>query len=185
MKAELISIGDELLIGQVVNTNASWMAGELNKAGISVVQITAISDQREAIINALDEASKRAGIILMTGGLGPTKDDITKRVLAEYFETSLIFHEASFQQVQDLFRVRNYQVTPVNKRQAEIPENCEPLHNSQGTAPGMWFEKDDKVFVSMPGVPFEMKSLMSDHVIPRLLKKFELGSIYHKTIMMV
>lgn len=183
MKAELISIGDELLIGQVVNTNASWMAGELNKAGISVVQITAISDRREAITNALDEASQRADVVLMTGGLGPTKDDITKQVLADYFGSKLVFHEASFQQVKELFKVRNYEVTAVNRRQAEIPDNCIPLHNIHGTAPGMWFEVNNIVFVSMPGVPFEMKSLMTDHIIPRLRKKFNLGAIYHKTIM--
>ena len=183
MKAELISIGDELLIGQVVNTNASWMAVELNKIGIRVVQITAISDTREAITKTLDEASGRADVILMTGGLGPTKDDITKHVLAEYFDSELIFHEPSFQQIKDLFHVRNYQISEVNKRQADIPDKCIPLFNAHGTAPGMWFEKEGKIYVSMPGVPYEMKSLITDHVIPRLQEYFHLGTIFHKTIM--
>ena len=183
INAEIISIGDELLIGQVVNTNASWMAAILNKSGIQVKHIVSISDSEDAIREALDTASQRANIILMTGGLGPTKDDITKHVLADYFGSKLIFHEATFEQVKQLFRVRNYEVTPVNRRQAEIPENCIPLHNQHGTAPGMWFEKDDKVYVSMPGVPFEMKGLMADHVIPKLISRFSLPHIYHKTIM--
>ena len=183
MKAEIISIGDELLIGQVVNTNASWMASALNKAGIGVVHIEAISDERDAIRDALDHASKRADIILMTGGLGPTKDDITKHVLAEYFDSKLIFHEPSFRQVEQLFKVRNYKLTEVNRRQAEIPDKCIPLQNINGTAPGMWFEKNGKVYVSMPGVPFEMRALMTDHVIPRLMERFKLGHIFHKTIM--
>jgi nicotinamide-nucleotide amidase len=183
MNAEIISIGDELLIGQVVNTNASWMAAELNKAGIRVIHIEAISDTKESIVNALDHASTRSDIILMTGGLGPTKDDITKQVLADYFDSKLVFHEPSYRQVEQLFKARNYKVSPVNRKQAEIPDNCIPLLNIHGTAPGMWFEKNNKVYVSMPGVPFEMKTLMSEQIIPRLLKKFSLGHIYHKTVM--
>lgn len=183
MNAEIISIGDELLIGQVVNTNASWMAAEINKAGIRVGHISSISDNEDDICNALDEASGRADVVLITGGLGPTKDDITKHVLAKYFDSKLVFHEPSFEQVKQLFKVRNYEVTPINRKQAEIPANCIPLHNEHGTAPGMWFEKDEKVFVSMPGVPFEMKALMSHHILPRLREKFRLGFIYHKTIM--
>ncbi len=183
MKAEIISIGDELLIGQVVNTNASWMAAELNKAGINVVHIAAVSDEKIAITNALDDASMRADIILLTGGLGPTKDDITKHTLAEYFGVGFVFHESTFQHVKSLFDARNYKLTPVNKKQAEIPENCTPLKNRNGTAPGMWFEKNNKVFVSMPGVPFEMRPLLSEQVIPRLQEKFKLEHIFHKTIM--
>ncbi len=183
MKVEIISIGDELLIGQVVNTNASWMAEELNKAGLAVVHIEAISDDSESIKNALDHAYLRADIILMTGGLGPTKDDITKSVLAEYFNSKLVFHEPSFRQVEQLFKVRNYKVTDVNRRQAEIPDKCIPLHNKNGTAPGMWFEEKGKVYVSMPGVPFEMHALMTYQIIPRLMNQFHLGHIFHKTIM--
>ena len=183
MKAELISIGDELLIGQVVNTNASWMAVELNKIGIRVVQITAISDEKSAIFNALDEAFYRADIVIMTGGLGPTRDDITKHTLADYFGSKLVFHEPSFQQVKNLFKARNYPLTEVNRRQAEVPDNCIPLHNAYGTAPGMWFEKEGRVYVSMPGVPYEMKGLMTDHVLPRIIRNFSLPHIFHKTIM--
>jgi len=183
MTAEIISIGDELLIGQVVNTNASWMAAELNKSGIRVGQVSMISDDKKAINDALNEAGERADVILITGGLGPTKDDITKQVLADYFGAKLIFHEPSFEQVKKLFKARNYEVTPINRKQAEIPDNCTPLLNKHGTAPGMWFEKEGKVYVSMPGVPFEMKTLMTGQIIPRLQEKFNPGFIYHKTIM--
>lgn len=183
MKAEIISIGDELLIGQVVNTNASWMASELNKAGINVVHIAAVSDEKIAITNALDQASVRADIVLLTGGLGPTKDDITKHTLADYFGAGFVFHEPTFQHIKSLFEARSYMLTPVNKQQAEIPDNCTPLFNCNGTAPGMWFEKRGKVFVSMPGVPFEMRLLVSEQVIPRLREKFQLEHIFHKTIM--
>jgi nicotinamide-nucleotide amidase len=183
MTAEIISIGDELLIGQVVNTNASWMAEELNKAGIKVSEITMIGDDAKAIHDALNKAESEADVILITGGLGPTKDDITKQVLADYFGARLIFHEPTFRQIEQLFKARNYKLTPINRKQAEVPDNCIPLHNKNGTAPGMWFEKGKKVFVSMPGVPFEMKTLMTEQIIPALRKKFKLGFIYHKTIM--
>ena len=183
MKAEIISIGDELLIGQVVNTNASWMAQELNKAGINVVQISSVSDEGEHIKLSIKEASGRADIILMTGGLGPTKDDITKKVLMEYFGSKLIFHQATFEHIQKLFAARNYPVTEVNRQQADIPDNCIPLPNRVGTAVGMWFEESGKVFVSMPGVPFEMKTLMTEQVIPKLKTKFKTPHIIHKTIM--
>ncbi len=181
--AEIISIGDELLIGQVVNTNASWMAAELNKNGINVIQISSVSDDGMHIRTALDEAFQRAQIVLMTGGLGPTKDDITKHVLADYFQSGMVFHQPTFEHIQALFGIRNYPLTDVNRLQAEIPEKCIPLKNLHGTAPGMWFERDGKVAVSMPGVPFEMKTLMTEEVIPRLKEKFQLGHIYHKTIM--
>ena len=183
MRAEIISIGDELLIGQVVNTNASWMASELNKTGINVVHIASVADESGAIKNALDQATERADIILLTGGLGPTKDDITKRTLAEYFNAGFIFHEPTLAHIQSIFSARNYALTPVNKKQAEIPDNCIPLFNQNGTAPGMWFEQNGKVFVSMPGVPFEMKPMLSEQVIPRLREKFRLQHIFHKTIM--
>jgi len=159
------------------------MASELNKAGINVVHIAAVSDEKIAIANALDDASERADIILLTGGLGPTKDDITKHTLAKYFDAAFVFHEPTFQHVKSLFEARNYKLSPVNKKQAEIPDNCTPLFNRNGTAPGMWFEKNGKVFVSLPGVPFEMKPLLSEQVIPRLREKFQLEHIFHKTIM--
>ncbi len=183
VKAELISIGDELLIGQVINTNASWMAGELNKNGIEVIRITAVSDNGYDIKEAITQAENRAEIILLTGGLGPTKDDITKHVLADYFDSEMIFHEPTYKQVCSIFAARKFKVTDVNKKQAEIPEKCTPLFNQHGTAPGMWFEKENMVLVSLPGVPFEMKSLLVDQVLPRLQSKFNLSFIFHKTIM--
>ncbi len=183
VNAELISIGDELLIGQVINTNASWMAGELNNNGIKVIRITTVSDTSNDIKEAIAQAENRAEIILLTGGLGPTKDDITKHVLAEYFDSKMIFHEPTYKQVCAIFAARKFKVTDVNKKQAEIPEVCTPLFNQHGTAPGMWFEKKNMVLVSMPGVPFEMKALLKDQIIPRLQSKFKLSFIYHKTIM--
>lgn len=183
MTAEIINIGDELLIGQVVNTNAAWMAAILNKSGIRVGHISSISDSPEAIIRELDEASDRADAILITGGLGPTKDDITKKVLADYFKARMIFHEPTFEHVRELFALRNYEVTAVNRLQAEIPDNCIPLPNKNGTAPGMWFDQYGKVYVSMPGVPFEMKAMMEEQVLPRLRNRFNLGFIFHITIM--
>ena len=181
--SEIISIGDELLIGQVINTNASWMAEELNKNGIKVIRITAVSDGGTDIAEAISQAEERADIILLTGGLGPTKDDITKHVLADYFNSKMVFHEPTFNQVKAIFTARKFKLTEVNKRQAEIPDNCIPLFNQHGTAPGMWFEKGNKVIVSMPGVPFEMKTLLKKQVIPKLQDKFNLSYIFHKTIM--
>jgi nicotinamide-nucleotide amidase len=183
MKAEIISIGDELLIGQVVNTNASWMAAELNKAGINVVHISSVSDEKASIKSAIDFAMERAEIVLITGGLGPTKDDITKHALAEYFSAGFVFHEPTFQHIKSLFAARNFKLTDVNRKQAEIPDNCIPLFNRNGTAPGMWFEQNTKIIVSMPGVPFEMRPLLSEQVIPKLIEKFNLPVIFHKTIM--
>lgn len=182
MKAEIITIGDEILIGQVIDTNSAWIAEQLNLTGIKVAQITSISDQREHILNALEEASGRSEIILMTGGLGPTRDDITKETLCEYFGTRLVFNQDAFNNIERIFRLRGFQITPLNRAQAEIPENCSMLLNSNGTAPGMWFEKDGRIYVSMPGVPFEMKSLMTDCVLPRL-KNLSPVSIYHRTIL--
>ncbi len=183
MKAEIINIGDELLIGQVVNTNASWMAAQLDKSGISVVQITTIADDDKAIKDALNRAFKRAGIVLISGGLGPTKDDITKKTLAEYFNSKLIFHAPTFEQIKKIFAVRRFQVSEVNRQQAMIPEKCKPLLNKNGTAPGMWFEQDGKVAVSMPGVPFEMKAMMQEQVIPALIRYFKMEALVHKTVM--
>jgi len=183
MKAEIISIGDELLIGQVINTNSSWMAVELNKNGIQVIKITTIGDSGDEIKKAITNAHNNADIILLTGGLGPTKDDITKQVLADYYDSKLIFHEPTYEQVKFIFAMRKFKVSDVNKKQAEIPEACIPLKNNHGTAPGMWFENNGKVLVSLPGVPFEMKSLLKEEVIPRLQSKFQLKHIFHKTIM--
>lgn len=183
MNAEIISIGDELLIGQVINTNASWMGELLNRNGIKVSQIKAIADNKKAIIEAIDSSFKSADLILLTGGLGPTKDDITKHTLCEYFDTKLIFNEEAYLRIQEIFRLRNFKVTAVNKAQADLPESCTPLSNINGTASGMWFEKDGKVLVSMPGVPFEMKPMMENEVISRVKAKYKTSVILHKTIM--
>ncbi len=183
MKVEIINIGDELLIGQVVNTNASWMAEQLNLAGIEVVQITSISDTSNHIFSALDSAKTRADAIIMTGGLGPTNDDITKEVLCKYFNTELVFNEEAFKQVEALFKLRGFKVTEINRKQAELPAKCTPLKNINGTAAGMWFEEAGKVFVSIPGVPFEMRALMTNQIIPRLLEKYNPGVILKKTVL--
>lgn len=180
--AEIITIGDELLIGQVVDTNSAWIGKQLNDIGIKVFQITSVSDDEKHILSALKDAQERADIILITGGLGPTKDDITKYTLCKYFKSNLRFDEGAFLQVEKLFKARGREVTEVNRRQAEVPEKCEVIHNSQGTAPGMWFHEKGKIVVSMPGVPYEMKSMMELDVLPRLQKLFTEGVIIHKTI---
>lgn len=183
MQAEIITIGDEILIGQIVDTNSAWMATLLNENGIKVFQITSVSDNREHILTSLKEASQRADIILITGGLGPTRDDITKHTLCEYFNAKLRLDSQVLEDVTALFKKFGREVTEINRKQAEIPENCIALRNKNGTAPGMWFEDKGKIYVSMPGVPYEMKGLMSDEVIPRLKQKFALPIIIHKNVL--
>ena len=183
MKAEIISIRDELLVGQVVNTNASWMAEQLNLTGIEVTRIVAIPDMKKDILQALSEASARADVVLLTGGLGPTRDDITKNTLCEYFGSSLIFHEPSLKNVEKLFHSRGLLVSDINRKQAEIPDNCNPITNNNGTAPGMWFEKEDVIYVSMPGVPYEMKAMITNYVLPKLSKRLNGLHIVHKTVL--
>ncbi len=182
MLVEIITIGDELLIGQVVDTNSAWMGQELSLAGFKVKQITSISDDEQAILTSLDDAKKRADVILITGGLGPTKDDITKITLCKYFNTNLVFNQPAYDNIEILFKRRGREVTLTNRKQAEVPENCMVLQNKNGTAPGMLFEQHGRVFVSMPGVPYEMKSMMTDDVLPFLKKKFTTPKIIHKTI---
>ena len=182
MNCEIITIGDELLIGQVIDTNSAWMAEQLNQIGIRVEQITSISDQREHILTTLKEASLRADVIFMTGGLGPTRDDITKNTLCEYFNTHLVFNEDAFDNIKRIFKTRGFRLTELNRAQAEVPENCTMLLNINGTAPGMWFEKNGKIYISMPGVPFEMKALMTDNILPRL-EHHSPVSIMHRTIL--
>ena len=181
--SEIITIGDELLIGQVIDTNSAWIAQRLNEIGIHVKQITSVSDEKEHIIQSLNEACSRAEIILITGGLGPTKDDITKKTLCTYFNTGVKFDQESFNIIETIFRSRGKQASPESRFQAEVPENCTVLHNYLGTAPGMWFEKNGKIFISMPGVPAEMKGLIEKQVIPRLKERFNLVPIIHKTIL--
>jgi nicotinamide-nucleotide amidase len=182
MNACIITIGDELLIGQVVDTNSAWMAQELNKAGIAIIRKIAVGDEPGEIIAALDEAKTISDLILITGGLGPTKDDLTKNVLCKYFGGRLIFNEEIFAMVKDFFDRLKRPMIESNRKQAEVPDNCIPIKNHLGTAPGMWFEENGKVFVSMPGVPFEMKGMMTDFVIPKVKEYFKTQIIVHKTI---
>jgi nicotinamide-nucleotide amidase len=186
MLAEIITIGDEILIGQIVDTNSAFIAQQLNKAGIRVKQISSVSDDKNHILHALNEAKGRADIILITGGLGPTKDDITKKTLAEYFGVGLIENKEALENVQRIFnRLRGTETVllEVNKQQALVPENCEVIINKNGTAPGMWFNHEGKVYVSMPGVPFEMMYMIEEDVIPKLNATFKLPVIIHKTIL--
>jgi len=186
MLAEIITIGDEILIGQIVDTNSAFIAQKLNAIGIQVKQVSSVSDDRQHILNALAEAYQRADIILITGGLGPTKDDITKKTLAEYFGVGLIENKDALQNVQRIFRRLRGVSEPlleVNRQQALVPENCEVILNANGTAPGMWFNYEGKVFMSMPGVPHEMMYMMEESVIPKLKATFALPIIIHKTIL--
>lgn len=183
MRAEIVSIGDELLIGQTINTNASWLGQECSKLGIRIVHVTTISDEQQLIKDAVDEAFKRADLVLVTGGLGPTKDDITKYTLCEYFDSELEIHIPTLQRIEAFFSKRNRPMLDVNIRQAELPKKCTILENVNGTAAGMWFEKDGKILISMPGVPYEMKGIMLEQAFPRLQEKFALKALYHRTLM--
>lgn len=185
MLAEIITIGDEILIGQIVDTNSAWMATHLNEAGIRVKQISSISDDKQHILTALAEAHQRADIILITGGLGPTKDDITKKTLAEYFGVGFRMDESAIENVKKIFAKYSRPLLDVNVKQAEVPENCEVIPNHNGTAPGMWFELEGKIYVSMPGVPFEMQYMMEETVTPKLMSRFQLPRVIHKTILTV
>lgn len=185
MYAEIITIGDEILIGQIVDTNSAWMAQQLNEIGIKVKQISSVSDDKQHILDALDEARKRADIILITGGLGPTKDDITKHTLAEYFKSELVLNEEALANVERIFARFNRPVTEVNRKQAELPSNCIVIQNPQGTAPAMHFIDNGKHFFSMPGVPFEMKSIMDASVLPYLKQNFIGNTVIHENILTV
>lgn len=184
VNASIITIGDELLIGQVVDTNSAWMAQELNKAGIWMKRKIAVGDDRTDIIQALDNESKESDVILITGGLGPTADDITKPVLCEYFGGKLVMNEQALTHIIHIFEhILKRPVTEVNRKQAEVPDNCKVLQNRWGTAPGMWFERDGKIFISLPGVPIEMKGIMQQHVLPELKTHFALPYILHQTVL--
>lgn len=180
---EIISIGDELLIGQTVNTNASWMGELLAASGMKVSMCVTISDSWDAIYNALEQASKRSKVVLITGGLGPTKDDITKQVLCNFFQTELVLDSQVLKHVESFFSRRNRPMLEVNKMQAMVPQSCKVLFNDMGTAPGMWFEQDGVVFVSMPGVPYEMHFLMEHRVLPELQSRFPLRKLVQKTLL--
>jgi len=184
MQAAIITIGDDIVIGQIVDPNPAFISKDLNKIGVSVYQITSVQDDREHILKSFKEAEDNADIIIMTGGLGPTKDDITKHTICEYFNDSLVKNEEVLKHVEHLFK--KYISTPileVNRNQAFVPSKARVLMNKFGTAPGMWLEKNGRVFVSMPGVPYEMKALMQNEVLPRLREKYELPVILHKTVL--
>lgn len=184
MQAELITIGDEILIGQIVDTNSAWMATELNKIGIKVKQISSVSDDVTHILSALAEAEERADLILITGGLGPTKDDITKKTLAKYFNCDdFVLHQPSLKVIERIFAKYNRPLLETNIQQAMVPSVCEVILNEQGTAPAMLFRKGNKMFISMPGVPYEMKNIMSSSVIPLIQETYKLPAVYHQTIL--
>lgn len=183
-QATIITIGDELLIGQVVDTNSAWMAQQLNKAGIRVGRRVAIGDVWDDIWNTLNEESRQSDIILITGGLGPTADDITKPLLCKYFDGKLVVDQGALDNVVNIFtNILKRPMIERNLKQAEVPDTCKVILNKRGTAPGMWFEKDGKIFVSMPGVPYEMKGIMEDDVIPGLAKHFKFPHIAHRTLL--
>jgi nicotinamide-nucleotide amidase len=183
MKASIITIGDELLIGQTIDTNSAWMGAELSKSGFDVHRMISIHDRRDEIINTLNEAAGKTDVVLITGGLGPTSDDITKQTLCEYFNTRLVINSEVLAMIESMMSRRNFPMNDNNRRQAEVPELCTVLKNATGTAPGMWFEKDGTIFISMPGVPYEMKHIMTEHVLPELNKRFTSQTIIHRNIM--
>ena len=184
MNAEIITIGDEILIGQIVDTNSQFIGQELNKIGVSVYQITSIQDDEQHILNALKEAQERVDIVIITGGLGPTKDDITKKTIAKYFkDDKFIEYPEVIAHIKGLFQKINHPFKEIQRYQAQLPSKATLLMNNFGTAPGMWFYENETVFVSLPGVPYEMKGLITNQVLPKIQKQFKLPFIIHKTIM--
>ena len=184
MNAEIITIGDEILIGQIVDTNSQFIGQQLNKIGVSVYQITSIQDHQEHILNALQEAQERVDIVIITGGLGPTKDDITKKTIAKFFNDSeIVEYPEVIKHIKELFTKINHPFREIQRYQAQLPSKATFLMNNFGTAPGMWFYENETVFVSLPGVPYEMKGLITNQVLPRIQQQFKLPFILHKTIM--
>jgi len=183
MLAEIITIGDEILIGQIVDTNSAWIARILNDNGVQIKQVTSVSDNKEHILEALEAASQRADLIIITGGLGPTKDDITKKTLAEYFGVGFRRDTDALDNVKRIFAKSNRPLLSINEQQADVPENALVLQNQNGTAPGMWFDAGKQVYVSLPGVPFEMMYLIEEEVLPKVREHFELSAIVHHTIL--
>ena len=182
MLAEIITIGDELLIGQTIDTNGSWIGEKLNSIGLQVSHITSIQDKREQILNALKLASERSNLVIVTGGLGPTNDDITKHTLCEYFESDLTLNTDILKKIEDYFKSKNLEMLKVNKDQALLPHNCLVLENIRGTASGMWFEKKGVVYISLPGVPYEMKGIMNENGLSRIIERFSKGKVVNKTV---
>lgn len=183
MKASVITIGDELLIGQTVDTNSAFIGAEMSRLGFDVHKITSIHDRREDILNTLQEAMGKSDVVLITGGLGPTSDDITKQTLCEFFGTKLVLNNEVLDMITQMMARRNFAMNENNRKQAEVPESCRILKNETGTAPGMWFEKENTIFVSMPGVPHEMQHIMTERVLPDLKTRFTSQVIIHRNIM--
>ncbi|RKN78105.1 competence/damage-inducible protein A [Ulvibacterium marinum] len=183
MLAEIITIGDEILIGQIVDTNSAFIAKELNKIGVSVFQITSVQDDNDHIIKALGEAEERANVVIVTGGLGPTKDDVTKKAFCEFFQDTLVKDTKVLAYIEHLFaKYISTPISDINRQQAWVPSKAMVLHNAHGTAPGMWMQSNEVSFISLPGVPFEMKNLMVNEVIPKIVEKFKRPYIIHKTL---
>ncbi|MFK7755344.1 MAG: competence/damage-inducible protein A [Flavobacteriales bacterium] len=185
MKAEIITIGDEILLGQTIDSNSAWLGENLSKYGIKVHRITTIADEREEIISALDEAFSRVDLVLMTGGLGPTQDDITKKTLAEYYDSGFYTNQEVISGIKAYFESVGRKPLDVNLMQAQLPEKCEVIINTRGTASGMWFYREGKVLMSMPGVPYEMKGLMQDAVFDKIAETFKTPTVYNKTILTI
>ena len=183
MIAEIISIGEELLIGQTVNTNAAWLSRNLNTVGITVRQIVVITDNHDDILNTINEAIQRTDLVLTTGGLGPTRDDITKKALCEIFDSKLIENNTVMSDNMHFFEKRGFELTELNKMQALVPDKAQIIRNPYGTAPGLWFEQNNTILISMPGVPFEMQHMMTDFVLPSLKSRVKEYHIIHKTVL--
>ncbi len=182
VRAEIITIGDEILYGQILDTNTQWISLELDKLGIKTVRKSSVGDQKEEIVQILQEAQKRADVVFITGGLGPTKDDLTKKILADFFDCTLAYHTEALQDVTEFFAKRGRELSDINRDQALLPTKCTFIPNKQGTAPAMWFNELDTIWVSMPGVPFEMKAIMETEVLPRLVNHFKLPVIVHQVV---
>lgn len=183
MHAEILTIGDEILIGQITNTNSVWIAQKLNLMGIKVVHMASVADDKESIIKAFTDAQERSDFVFITGGLGPTKDDITKKLYAQYFNTILETDEKVLAHVKSFFDKRGREMNEANRQQALVPKGCFVIHNQSGTAPGMWMKKENTNFISMPGVPYEMKDMMESIILPKIKTEYKLQHIYHKTVL--
>ena len=184
MKIEIITIGDEILIGQIIDTNSAWMTAELSRAGFEVIAVTSVGDNAHHIRQSIDIGFERADVLLLSGGIGPTKDDITKNTLCEYFNTPLIFSNEVLENIHQIFAHKNYKLNELTKNQAFVPEHCTVIQNRTGTAPIVWFDKNNKILVSMPGVPFEMKTTMQTEIIPRLQKRFPTDIFLKQTFLL-
>lgn len=180
VRAEIITIGDEILYGQILDTNTQWISLELDKIGIKTIRKSSVGDQRDEIVQIFEEAQNRADIVFITGGLGPTKDDLTKKILADFFNCPLAYHPEALADVTDFFAKRGRELSDINRDQALLPSKCTFIPNKQGTAPAMWFNEQNTIWISMPGVPFEMKAIMETEVLPRIVTHFKLPVIVHQ-----